>query len=149
MQKNLLTSLSKTILTFEQRGRIILKIAIVTALVINSSHLIAQENKSKSSDNNILLFGKVVEEKSKAPLEGASVHLKGTTHEVVTDNQGGFRFVTGQKLPVTFVVRYIGYQTNEITFKDNNNIYIELKDGTNSLNEVVVVGYGTQRQSEL
>src|SRR4051812_46740585 len=67
-----------------------------------------------AQNNNIFLSGKVVEGRSKTPLEGATVHIKGTTHEVVTDKSGAFRFITGQKVPVTYIVSFVGFQTQEI-----------------------------------
>lgn len=144
MKKNLLTVISKVPPTFKSRAYFLGTAAILTAFITLIFIPLSAQKK-----DNISLFGKVLEEKSKTPLEGATVHIKGTTHEVLTDKSGDFRFVTGQKLPVTFVVSYIGYQTNEITFRDYNNIVIELKDGNSQLNEVVVVGYGTQRKSDI
>jgi hypothetical protein len=76
-------------------------------------------------------------------LPGASVHLKGTTHEVVTDKDGSFRFLTGQHLPVVIIVSYVGYQRKEVTETKNRNIDIPLTATASQLNDVVVVGYGT------
>lgn len=144
MKKYLLTRISKTNATLKKSYIFLFKLLSITAAF--TTVFIFQAN---AQHNNLSLFGKVVEEKSKAPLEGATVHIKGTTHEVLTDNTGSFRFVTGQKLPVTFVVSYIGFQTQETTFKNSNDITIQLKDANSQLNEVVVVGYGTQRKSDI
>ncbi len=65
------------------------------------------------------------------PLAGATVHIKGTTHEVVTDDKGQFNFLTGQKLPVTYVISYVGYQTLEATQTKHNDFTVELQQGSN------------------
>src|SRR3954463_12884537 len=72
---------------------------------------------------NSTLSGKIIDDKTKAALPGAVVHIKGTTHEVVTGEDGQFNFITGQKLPYTLVVSYVGYKSSEFTASKN---YIEL-----------------------
>ena len=72
---------------------------------------------SAQNNNNTLLSGKVIEEKTKTPLEGATVHIKGTTHEVLTDKTGEFKFITAQKVPLVYIVSFVGYQTAEVTCK--------------------------------
>lgn len=97
---------------------------------------------------NSTLTGKVIDGKTKVALSGATVHIKGTTHEVLTDNNGGFHFVTGQKLPYILIISFVGYQTLEIQ-ADSKSIEIPLEEKHSQLNEVVVVGYGTQRKKDL
>ena len=97
---------------------------------------------------NSTLSGKVIDDKTKAPLPGAVVHIKGTTHEVLTDENGQFDFITGQKLPYTLAVSYVGYKASE--FIANKNYFeVSLHATTNQLDEVVIVGYGTQRKSDI
>src|SRR5438132_1404680 len=86
--------------------------------------------------NNISLSGKVNDEKTKATLEGATVHIKGTTHEVITDKAGEFKFITGQKVPVIYVVSFVGYQTKEFPVSETTGVQLELKDAANQLNDV-------------
>jgi TonB-linked SusC/RagA family outer membrane protein len=97
---------------------------------------------------NSILSGTVTDSKTHAPLEGATVQIKGTTHTVQTDKNGNFNFKTGQKLPIELVVNYVGYQTYEFT-ATGSPITINLQEGQTVLNEVVVIGYGTQRRSDL
>ena len=59
---------------------------------------------------NSTLDGVVIDSVSKEPLQGAVVHIQGTTHAVNTDKNGRFNFVTGQKFPYTLIITYIGYQ---------------------------------------
>lgn len=101
------------------------------------------------TDNNITLSGHVVEEKTKTPLEGATVHIKGTTHEVLTNKAGEFKFITGQKIPVVYIVSFVGYQTQELPVNEASGVQIALKEASSQLNDVVVVGYGTQTKKSL
>jgi len=55
--------------------------------------------RAGAQNNNVSLWGRVIDEKSKEPLAGAVVHIKGTTHEVLTNNDGEFKFITGQRCP--------------------------------------------------
>jgi hypothetical protein len=58
------------------------------------------------AQTNITLTGNVIDEATRLPVAGATVHIKGTTHEVTTDDAGRFGFLTGQRLPVTYIVSY-------------------------------------------
>src|SRR5687768_5212384 len=101
------------------------------------------------AQENITLNGKVVDKQTKLPLAGATVHIKNTTHEVVTSDAGEFHFLTGQRLPVTYIITYVGYHTVEITQTENENFSIQLEQSSNQLSDVVVVGYGKQRRSDV
>jgi TonB-linked SusC/RagA family outer membrane protein len=97
---------------------------------------------------NSSLSGRIVDAVTKLALPDAVVKIKGTTHEVATDNQGRFAFKTGQKLPYTLVISFVGYQSIEYIANDPQ-VEIGLQPANNQLNEVVVVGYGTQKKSTL
>ena len=97
---------------------------------------------------NSTLSGKIVDNKTRVSLPGAVVRIKGTTHEVVADDDGDFEFVTGQKLPYTLVISFVGYKTSEINV-NKNNVEVPLQSLNSELDEVVVVGYGTQRRSDI
>ncbi|MEX6688255.1 TonB-dependent receptor [Danxiaibacter flavus] len=97
---------------------------------------------------NSTLTGTIIDSRAKTPLDGATVHIKGTTHEVLTDSKGKFSFRTGQKLPFTLLINYVGYQPLEIIVNDPV-VTITLQESQTQLNEVVVVGYGTQRKSDI
>jgi TonB-linked SusC/RagA family outer membrane protein len=97
---------------------------------------------------NSTLNGTVIDSKSKTPLIGALVRIKGTTNQVLTDTKGKFFFKTGQKLPYTLEAVYIGYKKQEIA-ATGAPLQISLVENESLLNEVVVVGYGTQRKSDI
>jgi len=103
----------------------------------------------KAQTTNVSLWGRVIDEKTKEPLSGAVVHIKGTTHEVITNNDGEFKFITGQRVPLVYIVSYVGYQGAEIPIESYGHVIIQLKGGNSSLTEAVVVGYGTQRRSDV
>lgn len=97
---------------------------------------------------NASLHGTVIDASTKQPIEGATVQLQAVTHSVKTDPDGHFEFVTGQKLPFTLIVSFVGYETNTVIIQDSP-AEIALTPSSNELDEVVVVGYGTQRRSDL
>ena len=78
---------------------------------------------------------------------GANVTEKGTTNGMITDLDGNFS-LTVQK-NATLVISYIGYVTQEIAIKGNTNLNIILKEDSKALEEVVVIGYGTARKSDV
>ena len=107
------------------------------------------EPQLKAQTSNVSLWGRVIDEKTKEPLAGAVIHIKGTTHEVITNNDGEFKFITGQRVPLVYIVSYVGYQGTEIPIDSYGHVIIQLKGGNSSLTEAVVVGYGTQRRSDV
>jgi TonB-linked SusC/RagA family outer membrane protein len=97
---------------------------------------------------NSTLTGTVIDSKTQTPLIGALVRIKGTTNQVLTDTKGKFFFKTGQKLPYILEAVYIGYKKQEIE-ASSSPLQISLVENESQLNEVVVVGYGTQRKSDI
>ena len=97
---------------------------------------------------NSRIDGIVTDSTTKQPITGVVLRIKGVTHEVVTGSDGRFSFVTGQKLPYTLVVSFIGYKTKEV-FATGSPVNIQLSDKVSQLNDVVIVGYGTQKRSDI
>jgi TonB-linked SusC/RagA family outer membrane protein len=84
-----------------------------------------------------------------APLIGASVTLEGTTKGAIADENGNFTLdVTGADKANMLVFSFIGYETQRIPIDGRTTINITLKEGK-FLEEVVVVGYGTQQKKDL
>ncbi|WP_185967789.1 SusC/RagA family TonB-linked outer membrane protein [Formosa sediminum] len=79
-------------------------------------------------------------------LPGASVSEKGTSNGVITDFDGAFTIEVSEG--ATLVVSFVGYQTQEVPVGTESTINITLQ-GDNTLEEVLVVGYGTQKKSDL
>ena len=82
------------------------------------------------------------------PMSGVNILEKGTANGTVTDAQGGFKIqVTDEKAVLVF--SYIGYTTEEVPVNGRSEIQTKLMPDLMSLSEVVVVGYGTQKQKEV
>ena len=78
------------------------------------------------------------------PLIGVNVSVKGTTIGIITDINGNYTLEVPSKSTIVF--SYIGYQTQEIALGSQSTINLTLKEDTQKLEEVVVVGYGTQKK---
>ena len=89
--------------------------------------------------------GKVTDETGK-PVASASVTIKGTTRGTTTDGNGMFTIAASPGN--VLVVSYVGYANREITVgRENNNITVTLGASNSQLDQVIVVGYGTQRRA--
>ena len=89
----------------------------------------------------------VVLDQSGEPIIGANVVEKGTMNGIITDMDG--KFILDVATDATLVVSYIGYTTMEVPVSNKQNLSITLKEDTETLEEVVVVGYGTQKKVNL
>ncbi|OQP47386.1 SusC/RagA family TonB-linked outer membrane protein [Niastella yeongjuensis] len=93
--------------------------------------------------------GAVTDDKG-SPLSGVSVLVKGTHNGSTTDGTGKFIFtVPGESGKVTLVFSYLGYKQLETTADGINSITIQLQKEDNSLEDVVVIGYGTAKKKDL
>lgn len=90
--------------------------------------------------------GTVTDEKG-APLPGVTVQVKGTTQGTVTDAAG--RFSMDVPEDAVLVISFIGYQSQEVAVGGRTAIDVQLRSSASGLNEVVVVGYGTQKKANL
>ncbi|ASV29754.1 SusC/RagA family TonB-linked outer membrane protein [Maribacter cobaltidurans] len=82
-----------------------------------------------------------------APLPGASVMEKGTTNGTITDFDGNYVINVAQG--ATLQISYLGYTPKEITVGNNNTIDVQLEPDATQLDDVVVIGYGTQKRSDV
>jgi len=100
-----------------------------------------------SAQGNITVSGTVTDV-SGEPLIGVNVLEKGTANGQITDMDGRFTLtVSGRNSMLAF--SYIGYLSQEITVGNNTILNIQLRDDTQRLEEVVVIGYGTQAKKDL
>lgn len=91
--------------------------------------------------------GRVTDDKLKEPLTGVSVMEVGTTNGTVTDLDGNFTL--NVRSGATLRISYIGYLTQEVLTGNKDFIDIVLKEDNELLDEVVIVGYGTQKKATL
>jgi len=131
-------------------GKIFAAIVIVV-LFIGNSYTVAGRAVSKSlykvaeqQQTMISIRGKVIEVNGE-PIIGASIIEKGTTKGVITDLNGNFTLKLNKN--AVLIISYIGYKTQEV--KATADMRVVLKESSEALNEVVVVGYGTQKKENL
>lgn len=89
----------------------------------------------------------IVKDETGNPVIGATVVEEGTTNGTVTDLDGEFD-LKGIKKPF-IMVSYIGYENQKVPIKDISNIVVLLKPETKTLNDVVVIGFGSMKRSDL
>lgn len=89
-----------------------------------------------------------VQDQSGQPLPGANILEKGTTNGTQTDFDGNFE-ITISNADAILSVSYIGFSSKEIAVNGQNSITVSLEESAAALDEIVVVGYGTQKKSDL
>ncbi|MDR1601166.1 MAG: TonB-dependent receptor [Tannerella sp.] len=114
---------------------------ILTLLVFSASLSLHAQHK---------ISGTVLEASTNEPVPGASVYIKSSTEGTTSDDEGRFDLATNRPLPLTLVVSYLGYKTAEIDiYEAEEPVAVLLNNDWNLLEQIVVVGYGTQRRREL
>lgn len=88
-----------------------------------------------------------VTDKNGEPIIGANVIQKGTSNGVITDFDGRYELTVNRDAIVTF--SYIGYKTEEVVVGSHRTIDVKLLDDSELIDEVVVIGYGTQRKGDV
>lgn len=120
---------------------------MASALLAGSPQAVfAEVNDVQTVMQTGMVKGQVVDANGE-PVIGASVLVKGTTNGTITDFDGNFTLNDASK--GTLVISYIGYKTQEVAVNGKSVIKIILKEDTEVLDEVVVVGYGTQKKATL
>jgi TonB-linked SusC/RagA family outer membrane protein len=94
------------------------------------------------------ISGRVVAADDGSVLPGVNVVVKGTTNGTVTDTNGEYR-ITASASADQLIFSFIGFQTQEVTIGSRNVIDLTMAADVQQLNEVVVVGYGTQIKQDL
>lgn len=116
--------------------------------IINDKQIVITKKESKNviNEKKKTISG-VVLDQSGQPIIGANVKIKGSNMGEITDIDG--KFSINASVGDIIVVSYIGFVTQEIKIDKQNSISIELKEDTQALNEIVVVGYGTQKKASV
>lgn len=89
----------------------------------------------------------VVKDTAGEPVIGASVVEKGTTNGIITDFDGNFELKVSSNAVLS--ITFVGYQSQEIPVNGKTSFNVTLKEDTELLDEVVVIGYGTARSSDV
>lgn len=104
-------------------------------------------NSKTSKDYVDLTIKGIVTDENGEPLPGASVTVEGTTSGTVTDIDGNYTLNVAEGAILIF--SYIGFETVRVSINNTTEVNVTLKQDMSSLDEVVVVGYGTQKKTEL
>lgn len=117
------------------------------AYVLKSGHQIVLSSvKSVQQQGNKKVTGTITDPKGE-PIIGANVVVKGSTNGTITDIDGHFSIeVTPNAI---LQVSYIGYVAQDVPVGNKNNLVISIHEDTQKLDEVVVVGYGSQKKVNL
>ena len=102
---------------------------------------------TKLASADIPISGKVTDEKG-ADLPGVSVVVKGSTQGATTDAAGGFRITVPDNRAI-LVFSFVGYRGQEVAVGNQSTLNVTLAPDDQTLSEVVVVGYGTQRKQDI
>lgn len=96
-----------------------------------------------------MISGRVTDAQSGEALIGVSVFLKGTNTGAISDVNGQFSFAVPNPAKAVLVLNYTGYTSKTINLDGQTNLSVTLGEDLNALDQVVVVGYGVQRKSDL
>jgi len=110
--------------------------------------LTVKEQGVRSIDQTGSKISGVIVDSKGEPVIGANVAVKGTTNGTITDDAGKFT-LTNAKRGDVLEISYIGYMTQDIRLTGQATLKILLKEDTKALDEVVVVGYGSVKKSNL
>ena len=116
-------------------------------VTFSNGHIIIKKQASNTTNQQSKLVKGTIVDATGMPVIGANVMVKGTTNGTITDMDGNFSL----EAPVgaTLVVSYVGYSNQEIKVGNQKNLSIALKEDSEALDELVVVGYMTQKKASL
>lgn len=136
--------LKKTDFCLGNSGGNLKKLLVIPVMVLLSilsgTYALAQEGARK-------ITGTVIAADDNSPIPGANVIIKGTQTGTVTDMNGNFTINASSEDILVF--SFLGYAAQEVAVKDQNNIAVRLISNVTKLDEVVVVGYGQMKRSDL
>ena len=118
----------------------------ISYVIKNNQIALSAEKRANVAQQTRKVQGTVVDDLG-MPVIGANVSVKGTTNGTITDMDGNFLLEVPNN--AILEITYIGYRPQEIAIKGQTRVDIKLAEDTQKLDEVVVVGYGTQKKATL
>lgn len=115
--------------------------------IVSSKSIVISDKAEQASPSKTKRVSGTVKSTSGESIIGANVKVTGTTIGCITDIDGNFTLEVPENAKLT--VSYIGFQTQEIAIDGKSLVNVVLKEDTEMLEEVVVVGYGTQKKVDL
>ena len=114
---------------------IICALFLIQSIVAQNAHTVTGIVTEKSENGEII------------PVIGATISLKGATSGTITDMDGKYSIKVASNAILVF--RYLGYKNQEVAVNGRNVINVEMKSESHALDDVVIVGYGTMRKSDV
>ncbi|MGF7039625.1 TonB-linked SusC/RagA family outer membrane protein [Mucilaginibacter lappiensis] len=120
----------------------------ITYTVVQNTVVLRRKTQADNSPRQaVKVTGKVTDERGQ-PLPGVSVKVKGTTNGIITDGSGKYALTVDNASGV-LEFTFLGFTKQEVAINGRAEINIVLKEAQTALNEVVVIGYGTVKRSDL
>jgi TonB-linked SusC/RagA family outer membrane protein len=116
--------------------------------IVDKTILLSQKDNVTSARVQEILVRGLVEDERGQPIPGAGVKVKGILTSTSTDVNGSFSITVPSQESI-LVFTYVGYDTKEVIVSKQKNMVVKLKPSENALEEVAVVGFGTQRKVSL
>lgn len=129
------------------RKHIFYTLCLAVLLPCGFNSLAAKTMEATSTEQQTGNISGTIIDQSGEPLIGVNVTIKGASSGAITDLDGGFRVQAS--VGATLIVSYVGYETQEIIIRNTIPLNITLKEDAKTLDEVVVIGYGTSRKKDL
>lgn len=133
------------------------KLLVISSLFVLYSPILQAKNDLKTVKNSSFstvsdlktqqLISGTVTDNTGISLPGASIKVMGTSRGTTTDFDGNFSIEASQG--DVLEISYVGFKTYTLTLADQTNLSVQLETDASELNEVVVVGYGTQKRSDV
>lgn len=120
---------------------------ISESIYVIKSNSVRSENTVQKAKKSKTVLGKVTDYETGEALIGVSILKKGTNNGTQTDFNGNFELKLDKGDVLIF--SYIGYQTKEIEYSDQENLNITIAKDEEVIDEVVIIGYGTQKKRDL
>ncbi|HVE00031.1 MAG TPA: TonB-dependent receptor [Cytophagaceae bacterium] len=118
-------------------------------LILLAAWLIALPQMVLAQSNLVEVSGQLIDKDTKEPLEGATIGVKNTTYNAVSDQDGRFTLKGKLEYPFVLVISYLGYAKQEIEVKDGNaNLNLELTSQEIAADEVVVTASRVEESSQ-
>lgn len=133
--------------TIDQVIKLILQDQKVSYEIKNKNIIVQKNETSNQTDSNKKKVTGTVVDVNGLPIIGANIVEKGTTNGIITDMDGNFQLETAGN--ATLQISYIGYVAQSIPVGKQTNLTITLKEDFQNIDEVVVVGYGSVKKSDL
>ena len=116
-------------------------------VTFSNGHIIIKKQASNTTNQQSKRVKGTIVDATGMPVIGANVMVKGTTNGTITDMDGNFSLEADNN--AILVVSYIGFANQEIKVGNQTNLAITMKEDAEALDELVVVGYGTQKKVNL